>query len=152
MLVADIYNTKVFPIHEDMTVEEAMQILLDKSYNGVIVLNKEEKLVGIFSLQDIAAATVPQEMQENTQLSEAMYQPNFFKDMCTQIKKKKVKDVMRTNYITATIETSIMTVAADFLKNDLYLVPIVEEEKVIGVITRSEIKKALAIGMGLFDK
>ena len=40
-----------------------------------------------------------------------------------------------------------MAVTADFLKNDLYIVPVVEKGELLGVVTRSEIKKALAYGM-----
>lgn len=147
MLVSDIYNTNIFPIKEDMTIKEALGMFLDKHFNGVIVLDNNEKMVGILSLQDIAAAVVPSDFQANADLADALYKPNFFREMCQEIMDKKVKDIMRRTFITATRETTVMEIAADFLKNDLYMVPVYEGGKPIGVITRSEVKKALAKGM-----
>lgn len=149
MLVADIYNTDIYPIQETMTIREALKFLMTKHFNGVLVVNEREKLVGVLSLQDIAAAIVPADFKENTFLAEAMYQPNFFKEEAEKIKDKKVKDIMRKDFITANIQTSIMTIAADFLKNDLYIIPVIEEEKVVGIVTRSEVKKALAKAMDI---
>lgn len=149
MIVSDIYNTQAAPIYESMTVQEALQILVTKHYNGVIVVNKKGSLVGILSLQDIAAAIVPIEMREHINLASAMYKPSFFQEQCDALKNSKVKEIMRKDFIVATPTTSVMEVAADFLRNGLYLVPICEKGKVIGVVTRSEIKKALAWGMGV---
>lgn len=49
--------------------------------------------------------------------------------------------------ITVTPDTSVMTVAAEFLNTDLYVFPVVVDSKVIGIVTRSELKKALSLGM-----
>ena len=150
MLVADIYNTNISPVKETQTVQEVLKFLIEKHFNGVVVLNDEDKVAGVLSLQDIAAAIVPDEMRENLALAEAMYKPGFFREQCQAIKDMQVKEIMRKNVVMATPETTVMEIAADFLKNDLYIVPVVEEEKkAIGIVTRSEIKHALAKGMDL---
>ncbi len=152
MLITDIYNPNISPILDTISVKEALEILIDKHFNGVVVLDKNDKLVGIFSLQDLAAAIVPEDFTENAVLAEALYKPNFFHDCCQEIKNKKVSDIMRKDFIIATPQTPVMEIAADFLKNDLYIVPVCENGKVIGIVTRSEIKKALALGMGVSSK
>ncbi|HEX9062072.1 MAG TPA: CBS domain-containing protein, partial [Clostridia bacterium] len=68
---------------------------------------------------------------------------------CQELKDRLVKDIMRTDVVMATPETTVLEIAADFLKNDLYIVPVVENDKAIGIVTRSEIKTALAKGMDL---
>lgn len=149
MLVADIYNTDITPIQESMTVEEALEFLIKKHFNGVVVLNKAEQVAGVLSLQDIAAAIVPEEIRENSVLAEAMYKPDFFREQCHAMRHKKVKDIMRADVVKATPETDVMEIIAEFLNNDLYIVPVVDGEKAIGIVTRSEIKSALAKGMDL---
>lgn len=149
MLVADIYNTNISPIHEDLTIQDAVKFLIDKHFNGVVVEDTYGKVVGVLSLQDLAAAIVPEEMLENLSLAEAMYVPDFFREQCQAIKDKKIKDVMRKDVKSATVETPVMEIAAEFLQNDLYIVPVVENGKPIGIVTRSEIKLALAKGMDL---
>jgi CBS domain-containing protein len=78
-----------------------------------------------------------------------MYKEGFFKETCQAIKGKLVKEVMRKNILTVTPDTHIMVIMADFLKNDCYIVPVVEGGKLLGIVTRTEIKRALAEAMDL---
>jgi predicted transcriptional regulator len=152
MIVNDIYNVHVDPIHEDMTVREAVAILLKAHHNGVLVYDDKKELAGIFCIQDVVAAVVPEEMRENINLAEAMYKPGFFEERCAHIRNKRVKQLMRTEFFRITRETNIMALAAEFLNTDLFMFPVMEKEdskKVVGVITRSEVKKALALGMDI---
>ncbi len=149
MLISEIYHKEAVTIKQDSTIESAITGLLQSIHNGYIVIDEKDRVTGVLSLQDIAAATVPQEFKENPSLSLAMYKKGFFHERCMEIKSKKVKQIMRTNYIQVGLSTNILAVTADFLKNDLYIVPVVEDGKLVGIITRTEIKKALALGMGL---
>jgi predicted transcriptional regulator len=54
---------------------------------------------------------------------------------------------MRKEFVSVSLHDNIMAVTADFLKNDLYIVPVIDKGAIIGVVTRSEIKKALIYGM-----
>jgi len=80
-------------------------------------------------------------------MAAAMYKQGFFTEMCQQLKDKPVTEVMRKEFISVDLDDNIMAVTADFLKNDLYLVPVLQKGKLLGVITRTEIKKALLYGM-----
>src|SRR5258708_2762259 len=99
--VTDIYRRSASMIHEDLLLKDALQMMIEKSFNALIVVDGHNQLVGILSSQDIAAATVPTEMQDNVTLAQAMFKAGFFEEQCREIGKKKVKDVMRTNYVTA---------------------------------------------------
>ncbi|MGH7204139.1 MAG: CBS domain-containing protein [Candidatus Levyibacteriota bacterium] len=147
MLVKDIYNKDLVPVNEDITIHEALSLMIKNHFNGVVVLNKNKKLTGILLIQDIVSQIVPLEMIENVNLADALYKKHFFQDNCKAIKNKKVKKIMRKEIFTINLETSVMEVAAEFLHTDLYVFPVMENDEVIGIITRSEIKKALALGM-----
>jgi predicted transcriptional regulator len=149
MLISEVYHPDVTTISQDNSIGEAVTGILDSDHNGYIVIDTNNNVVGVLSLQDIAAATIPQEFKDNPSLPLAMYKKGFFQEQCRAIKDEKVKDVMRTNFIQVSMNTNILAVTADFLKNDLYIVPVIEEGKLVGIITRTEIKKALAKGMGL---
>ena len=147
MLIKDIYNKHLVPISEEITIHEALSMMIKSHFNGVVVLNKNKKLAGLLLIQDIVSQIVPQEMTENVNLAEAMYKEHFFQDNCSKVKNKKVKEIMRTEFYKVTLETSVMTVAAEFLHTDLYVFPVMEGDEVIGIVARSELKKALALGM-----
>lgn len=149
MLVKDIYHPYPKIINENLMVKDAVEKLLKEEFNEFIVVSDSNKVVGILSLQDIAAATVPQEFRKNISMAAAMYRQGFFHEICNEIKNKNIKEIMRTEFVRVSLSDNIMTITADFLKNDLYIVPVIEKDKLIGVVTRSEIKNAIAKAMGI---
>lgn len=149
MLIKDVCHKHPKILTSGATIGEAVQSLLEDEVNGLIVVDDKGHVEGVLSLQDIAAATVPSQFRSNVQMASAMYKLGFFAEMCLQLKEKPVTSLMRTEYISVGLEDNIMAVTADFLKNDLYIVPVLEKGVLVGVITRTEIKKAIAEGMGL---
>jgi predicted transcriptional regulator len=55
---------------------------------------------------------------------------------------------MRKDFISVNLKANILTVLADFLQNDLYIIPVIEQDHLIGVLTRTEVRKAIASGIG----
>ena len=149
MLISEIYHHEPWTISPDKTIKEAMVELIKDGCNGLVVTKDDGKVVGVLAIQDIAAATIPPEFKDNMNLAAAMFKKGFFREMCEELASMPVSDVMRTEYVDVNLETNIMAVMADFLQNDLYLVPVVEEGKLLGVVSRSDIKKALADRMGI---
>lgn len=147
MLIADIYHKHPKTLSPHATVFEAVQELLKDEVNGFIIVNEKDHVIGVLSLQDIAGATVPRQFRKNTRMAAAMYRRGFFTDVCQQLKDKHVSSIMRKDFIAVDLDDNIMAVTADFLKNDLYIVPVIKDGKLIGIITRTEIKKALLYGM-----
>lgn len=148
MLITDVYHHKPKVIVPTDTIRDALQKMLEEDVNGFVVVDRQ-KVVGILSLQDIAAATVPEEFQHNIGIARAMYVQGFFHETCQAIQDKPVSEIMRKKFVAVDLETNILSVMADFLENDLYIVPVIERKKLIGIITRTEVKKALAKGMNL---
>ncbi|MFZ1721368.1 MAG: CBS domain-containing protein [Microgenomates group bacterium] len=149
MLISEIYHKNVITIDQSTTVLDALKTFIKKRINGLIVVDEHDHVVGVLSIQDIAAATIPRQFRQNIQMAAAMYRKGFFSENCEDIKNNSVRTVMRKNFTAVNLEDNIMAVTADFLKNDLYIVPVFKEGKLAGVVTRSEIKKALAYGMKL---
>jgi predicted transcriptional regulator len=107
------------------------------------VILDDNSVIGVLSLQDIAGATIPRQFKANAQMAAAMYRRGFFTEICQQLKNKPIRTIMRRDFVAVNLKDNIMTVMADFMKNDLYIVPVIENKKLLGVVTRTEIKKAL---------
>jgi len=147
MLISEIYHKRVDTIHENATIRDAVKEILHTEHNGLLVSNDAGKVVGVLSMQDIAGATVPVQYLKNVSLASATYKSGFFQEIINDIKMKKVKEIMRTDFMKVTLKSHIIEVAADFLQKDLYIVPVFDDGHVIGIITRTEIKKAFADAM-----
>lgn len=151
MLIKDIYHKDPVTITSDHTIREALKIILNKHINGLIVVDpkNQKKVIGVLSIQDIAAATVPRQFRKNLGIAAALYKKGFFHEMCHEIQKVSITKIMRKNFESVSLEDHILSVTAEFLRGDLYIVPVIEKKELIGVVTRSEIKRALAIGMNI---
>lgn len=147
MLISEIYHAHPKTLHDRATIIESLEELLKDEINALVILNDQKKVVGVLSLQDIAAATVPRQFRNNIQMAAAMYRRGFFTEMCQELKYQPVSDHMRRDFVSVGLHDNIMAVTADFLKNDLYIVPVIDKKALIGVVTRTEIKKALLYGM-----
>jgi CBS domain-containing protein len=152
MLVSEIYHKDPVTITDSVTVREALKLIVRKRINGLVVLNEAgNKVVGVLAVQDIAAATIPRQMRNSIGMAAAIYKKGFFHEMCKSIQDFPVKKIMRKDFEKVALDDHIMAITADFLHNDLYIVPVIEDGQLVGVITRSEIKKALAYGMNIND-
>jgi predicted transcriptional regulator len=143
MFAADIYNTQFKCVSENESLTNAFKMLKEFSFNSLVVIQDDGKVSGVICVQDILKKVVPPEFQDNTMLAEALYRPNFFKERCSLIKDSKVKDIMRRDIYVAEPTTSIMEIAAEFLHSQLPIVPICEDERILGVISRTEMRKVL---------
>ncbi len=149
MFIRDIYHKDPIVIYETDLIKDAVRMMNDHEFNGFVVLDTSRRVVGVLSLQDIAGATIPLEFRNNIQMAIAMYRKGFFEEMCKSIAAKMVKEIMREDFISVSFSTNIMAITADFLHNDLYIVPVIEKGELVGVVTRSQIKKAISHAMEL---
>lgn len=149
MLISDLYHHHAVTIVDTATVKDALQLCIKKNINGLVVINEKSQVVGVLAVQDIAAATIPRQFRHNLGMAAAMYKKGFFHEMCAEIMDKPVTSIMRKQFEYVNLHDNIMAITAEFLKNDLYIVPVIEHGELIGIVTRSEIKDALAYGMNL---
>jgi CBS domain-containing protein len=147
MLIAEIFHPHPKTMISTATVSQAIDELMRDEVNALVIIDPKGKVVGILSLQDIAAATIPRQFRKNIRMAAAMYKRGFFTEMCQELKDRPVSEVMRKEFVSVDLHDNIMAITADFLKNDLYLVPVIENGELLGVVTRTEIKKALHYGM-----
>ena len=149
MLIKEIYNQHIETISVHDKIGDVVNKMFHKKFNGFVVLDDKKKVAGILSLQDIAGAVVPRQFKHNVAMANAIYRRGFFYDECARVKEKKVSDIMRQHFISVSLDSNIMAVMTDFLNNDLYIVPVIEKNQLLGIVTRTEIKKALMDGMGV---
>lgn len=149
MLIAKIYRRHPKTVLPTATIQDVVKRMLKDSTNGYIVTDKHKHVLGVIALQDIAAAIVPREFRHNLGMAKAMYVQGFFHELCHDLKHQPVSSIMRKNFTSVDLNTNIMAVLTDFLENDLYIVPVINNKKLIGIVTRSEVKHALATGLGL---
>ncbi|MBY6188654.1 CBS domain-containing protein [Marinobacter hydrocarbonoclasticus] len=121
--VIDYMERHPVKLTPDTPLSSAVELLLNKGQMGAPVVDSEDHLLGFISEQDCLA-----------KLLESSYHCDL-----TAI----VADVMRTEVLTAQGEDSVLSLAEMMLGQKPKIYPVVEEGKVIGVIDRSRVLKAL---------
>ncbi|HEY6839231.1 MAG TPA: CBS domain-containing protein [Geobacteraceae bacterium] len=152
MKASDIMITDVPIISLNASVAEAVKILRknfgDESYlnaaPGLVVVNDKGEVAGILSPLTIMKALL--DARPHTDVSSASGAA-FYEQLCTSIKDKTVEEIMDWQAISVTEEALLVDVAELFVKNRFQRVPVVKDNKVVGIIYRSRLLFAMAASL-----
>ncbi|MFP3346414.1 MAG: CBS domain-containing protein [Sulfolobaceae archaeon] len=119
--VKNIVSRKLIALKPSMTLKEASQILYKEGIRGAPVLDENEKTLGILTTADII---------------KAFFEGNY---------EAKVSDYMKTNVISIGDEDDIMTAIRKMLIYNVgRLLVLSRNQKVVGIVTRTDILKTIA--------
>ncbi|MCA9375845.1 MAG: CBS domain-containing protein [Candidatus Doudnabacteria bacterium] len=149
MLIKDYMRTNVATIPVDVTFREALERLLDDQTNGMIVTKSETDLepVGVLTSFHLVKAVVPAHLHAKADLAQ-FAGGNQFEEWVQDAEHTPLKDIMqplpheRWLHEDDTMEKAVAFSAQD----NLLYIPVVNrpDHKMIGLISRTDIKKAMA--------
>lgn len=129
--VQDLMKEPVITISQQETVQAAARKMVELSIGSVIVVDENQKLLGIITDKDIVRRVVVQSGNEPLQ----------------------VKDVMTPNPYTISRNAYYYEALSAFYTNGVKHLPVVEEEKVVGIVTLSSLLAKKNRGqMGILKK
>ncbi|MFH8086630.1 MAG: CBS domain-containing protein [Candidatus Aenigmatarchaeota archaeon] len=151
--VRDFMNSNVICVSSEDSIFEAAKIFCEKNISGAPVL-EEGKVVGVISISDIIKfVSMKLQKSDLTQIpSLSLLLFDFIKSSkeylqmkkeINKILKVKVKDVMTKEVITISPEASLIEAASLMEKNDVNRLPVIENDKLVGIIAREDLIKAL---------
>ena len=135
MLVKDRMTREVITISSHTPILEAQKIMKDKKIRRLPVVDNQ-KLVGIVTYNDLLEASP----------SKATTLGRF--ELTYLLSKMTVAEIMKKVVITVTPDTPLEEVALIMKQNEIGGVPVVEDSKVVGIITESDIFEALVETLG----
>jgi acetoin utilization protein AcuB len=116
MLVRNRMSSPVVSVRPDTSFQQALALMQERRIRRLPVVDADHRLVGIVAQRDLLIAAL-RYLQSRVDVSE----------------------VMATRVITANPDMSLSRVAQLMLHNKIGGLPVVEEDKVIGMITESDI-------------
>jgi CBS domain-containing protein len=120
LLVRDVMTTKVKTTRPFSTVKDAVE-KMNRFAIGSLVVVKDDRPVGIVTERDIMQKIVAP----------------FF-----DLSVAKVKDIMSTQLITIRGDVGVEEAASLMVKKKIKKLPVVEDEKLVGMITSMDIMRA----------
>lgn len=123
ILVKDYMDKNPHAIKCDASVREAIEVLLENQITGAPIVDSNNTLVGFISEHDCIGKL----------LNDAFYSEESV----------EVASFMRTDLKTVSPQTSVLEIAEAMAEGPPKNYPVIEDEKLIGLISRAHILKAL---------
>jgi len=151
--VKDFMNEKVVCLSPDDTIFDAAKLLSELNIAGAPVV-ENDKIIGVISVSDIIKfidiklGKLPKiEFPGLSWLLLALIQMQKLNmDLRGELDKatrSKVKDVMTKDVVTVTPDSTLIDVAELMEKHDVNRLPVVSEGKLVGIVARTDLIKAL---------
>ncbi|WP_168582544.1 CBS domain-containing protein [Gephyromycinifex aptenodytis] len=132
MLVREIMTCPALSIHADADLDAAIQLLAGKRVTALPVVDEHEHLVGVLSEIDVLRRAV----EPDTRAHAIPVQQ-------TAPLPKTVSEIMTTSPHTTTEGADVTDLIELFTKTSVKSLPVVRGPKLIGVVSRSDIIRAL---------
>jgi CBS domain-containing protein len=152
MKVKDVMNPNVVFCKPDDTVREIAKILKENDISGVPILEGEE-LIGIVSEGDLLKLLIIPEKGE-------LWLPSPFevievpireylgweetKKILSDVGSIKVEEIMTKDVYTISSEASVEEASEHMVRHRINRLPVIEDDRVVGIITRGDIIEGLA--------
>lgn len=140
MYVGRIMHTHLVTVAPDTSLRKAKEIIEEKRINHLLVVNKKGDLVGIVSDRDVRQSWA----SPATSLS--VHELNY---LLTQL---TVEHIMVKKIITISPGTTIERAAYIMQKNRINALPVIEAEKLVGIITSTDVMDVLLRSIGFDDE
>jgi len=129
---------KVVTVHPDNTVEEVIHVMIGKKTNGVVVLDEQNKVVGILSSWDMIKHIVPDYLEEDGHLA-SFEASDVFAKRVHAVRDDKISNFMTKKVKTVKEDCSLMVAITLLSEFHIRQLPVVDDE----YVNRTDIKKAV---------
>jgi len=142
MKVRDLMTNNVFSLRPEVTYEAAIHFLRTHKISGAPVVNERDELIGFLSEKDLFRAIFP---------TTAGYHrhPEIYSDFeareekVNELRANEISRYMIKNVTAVEPETPILKAGAIMLAGGFHRLPVVEENKIVGIVSRNHIYRAI---------
>ncbi len=148
-LVSDYMRSPVITIRPESTFREAIELMLKEKTNGLVVTDDAQTLVGILSSWDIIEYIVPDYLEEDKHLA-AFEDGAVFVKRIRELENEPVSKFMTDSVHAVKSTSTIMEAAATLSEHGIRQLPVTDEDnRVIGYLNRTDIKKIIGEVLGI---
>ena len=143
MQVQKIMYKDVVCLKTNTTFLEAARLFLENKISGAPVLDENDRLVGVLSEKDLFRAMYPSYKSFFNNPTPFIKDEDELEETAQEAKSKTVADVMTQRAVTASPEDSVLKIGGLMVATGIHRVPVVENGKVIGMVSRGTIYRAV---------
>jgi len=148
--VKDIMTKDLITVSPEMEIAHAAKLLLEKRISGVPVVDEGGKMVGILCQSDLITQQKRFPIPSVFTLLDGIISLTSMKHIekeAQKISATTVVHAMTPNPLTVTPEMSIEEVATIMVDKKFHTLPVVDKEKLVGIVGKEDILKTLMSGL-----
>lgn len=144
MQAKDIMTANVVTVEPNTSVQDIAKLLIENRISAVPVTEKNGRLIGIVSEGDLMRRPDAGTEKHPSWWLAATTRPELAAQKYIKTHGKHAADVMTKNVITIDENTPIQEIAEILEKNLIKRVPVLKEGKIVGIVSRANLLRALA--------
>jgi CBS domain-containing protein len=151
MRAMDVMTTDVITVDPDATVQTLAALLAERGISGAPVIDAGGHLVGVVSEGDLLHRAEIGAARRHRVRRRSWWLDHYASEDAREYVKdhgRKVRDVMTRDVVTVTENTELSDVAALLEAKRIKRVPVVRDGKVVGIISRANIVRAVGATKG----
>lgn len=135
----DLMVTRFYTLAPDMSVADAIRVFREASkiegqkVFGIMVTDGKSRLVGMLSMYDILLYLRPKHIHIWGSMTDIEYS-GLMDQACERLKSIQVADIMTTEVITVGPDAHLMFILDLMIKKHIRRVPVVENQKILGIV------------------
>ena len=145
--VREIMTTAVITVNPDTTVGELADILAKNKISGVPVVDGEGRVLGMVSEADIIVQDADLHFPYYIQFLEMVIYLQSVHKFEERVRKQiasKVSEIMTEEVVSVPPDESVREVATLMADRGVNRLPVVEDGRLVGIVTRGDIVRAIA--------
>jgi len=152
MRAIDVMIRDVVTVRPDTDVADAVKLLSEHDVSALPVLDAAGNLVGMLSEADLIHRVEIGTEKHRPWWQEAVSGASTLAADFAKSHGKKVGEIMTSGAVSVSEETPLSEIATLFERKRIKRVPVVEDGKLVGIVSRSNLIQALASVVGRMDQ
>jgi CBS domain-containing protein len=144
MFASRVMDTRFHFLHPGQSITDAVRIFKTagekegKKIFGMMVIDDDDRLVGMLSMFDILLYIRPKHIGILGEMEDISPEP-LFESVLRRVKNIRVEDLMSESLVSVGPDTHILVVLDTMIKKHVRRLPVVKDDKVIGILYRSDL-------------
>ena len=145
MIAADLMTPKVIAIRPDATVADAVALMLDRRISGLFVVDEQGELAGVLTEGDLLRRDELGTERHRSWWQTLFASPGRLAAEFTRAHGRRVQDVMTKDVISVRPDAPLSDLVGLMETHRVKRVPVIDAERVVGVVSRSDLLRAIAM-------
>lgn len=139
MKVLELMTPLVVAVSPKTPLREILQLMLRRHLNNVLIVDRDQTLVGIVTYSDLFRKVLPT-YQDLTEHEDYIRMPQLMEDRVADIVNVRVEEIMTRDVITVSPDLAVLKAGATMIAHHVKQLPVIgDHKKVLGIITHTDI-------------